>query len=82
MSDRMKVMEEIKQNISTHDCPSCKAPSYCAMEAGKSSNLCWCMYVEKIENPLASAEKCLCRQCLTREQQCTKSSENLLVSSV
>lgn len=67
MEDRMRVMEEIKRNISTHDCPACSKPSYCAMEAGKSSNLCWCMFTEKTYNPETNADKCLCRECLTKE---------------
>ena len=66
MEDRMKIMEEIKGRISTHDCPECSAPSYCAMEAGKSSTLCWCLFEEKITNPEVDADKCLCRKCLTK----------------
>lgn len=68
MSDRMQLMEQIKGNISTHDCPECGAGAYCAMEAGKSSNLCWCMDVEKTYNPDTDADKCLCRRCLTQKE--------------
>jgi len=66
-NDRMETMKKIKGEISTHDCPKCDKPSYCAMEDGKSLSACWCVYVpyqpiDKFDN------KCLCRQCLiTRE---------------
>lgn len=67
MEDRMKVMEEIKTRRSTHTCPSCHEPTYCAMEAGKSSNLCWCMYETMVERELDTYSTCLCKKCLIQE---------------
>ena len=66
MEDRIKVMKKIQSNFYTHSCPDCNKPTYCAMEAGKSANLCWCMGVEKDENPsvLTNTNSCLCEKCL------------------
>ena len=67
MEDRSKLLHKVKSQNSTHECSNCKEPTYCAMEAGKSANLCWCMTVEKDENPSVpeAGTSCLCRQCLT-----------------
>ncbi len=64
MSDMMQTLARIKAQTSTHDCPRCEGPAYCAMEAGKSSNLCWCMAVERTHNPDSELDQCLCRHCL------------------
>jgi len=67
VGDRMQLMEQLKGQISTHDCPSCGGPAYCAIDAGKSASTCWCMDKPKTYNPdIASGDKCLCRQCLTK----------------
>lgn len=70
MEDRVRVMKQIQSERSTHSCPECSKPAYCAMEAGKSANLCWCMGVEKDENPSspASGDSCLCEECLTNNK--------------
>lgn len=65
MSDRMVLMQQIKGQISTHDCPECKGPAYCAMSDGKSASLCWCMGVERVDNPM-TADVCSCRSCLVK----------------
>lgn len=67
MSDdgRMKLMKELQSRTSTHACPECSSPAYCAMEDGKSSSLCWCMDVKKPYVPETSYENCLCKKCLT-----------------
>ena len=67
MEDRSKLLKQVQNAGSTHVCPSCSKPAYCAMEAGKSANLCWCMTVEKDENPSvpSSGDSCLCMSCLT-----------------
>jgi len=69
MSDdvRMKLMKELQSRTSTHACPECNSPAYCAMEDGKSSSLCWCMGVEKPYVPETNYDFCMCRNCLTRE---------------
>lgn len=67
VDDRMRVLREIQSRTSTHNCPSCGGPAYCAMEDGKSANLCWCMEVDtKDTNPMADYGTCLCRKCLTQ----------------
>jgi len=62
-NNRMETMKKIKGEISTHNCPKCDKPSYCAMEDGKSLSACWCVYV-----PYQPIDKfrdgCLCRECL------------------
>jgi len=69
MGTHAKVLNAIKGRVGTHSCPSCKAPTYCAVEAGKSGSLCWCMSVEKSPTaPTAiDGDQCLCRKCLTEE---------------
>lgn len=66
MEDRMRALQEVLAKGSTHTCPECKGPAYCAMEAGKSANLCWCMEVPKDTNPVVDADvhTCLCKSCL------------------
>lgn len=64
---RMKLMKELQSRTSTHACPECSSPAYCAMEDGKSSGLCWCMDVKKPYVPETSYESCLCKKCLTME---------------
>lgn len=59
------VRNKIKGAISTHDCPECTGPAYCAMADGKSSNLCWCMTVDKPYTPDTQYESCMCKRCLT-----------------
>lgn len=68
MADRMELMNQIMGRTSTHECPACNGHAYCAMEDGKSSNLCWCMDVEKTYNPDVDADNCLCRKCLTKKE--------------
>ena len=68
VDDRERVMKEIVDRTSTHNCPKCGKGAYCAMEAGKSASTCWCMTVEKDKNVLIdNAELCYCKQCLTNE---------------
>lgn len=65
---RMKLMKEIKGQTSTHDCPECDKPTYCAMEDGKSLSACWCAYVPyKPKQEDLEQKFCLCRECLTKE---------------
>ena len=64
MSERMRIMQEIRSNVSTHNCPTCSGVAYCAMMDGKSSNLCWCMTEVRTGNPDTSSDVCLCKKCL------------------
>lgn len=67
MASCMDVMEQINNTRSTHNCPECRGPAYCAMEAGKSASLCWCMSIPSTVKPNTQlSEECLCRGCLTR----------------
>ena len=68
MDDRMKIMQRLERQLYTHNCPSCKSKTYCAMNAGKSSNLCWCMFEDSTSNPDTSFDDCLCRECLNKEE--------------
>lgn len=66
VQDRMALMNELKGQTSTHACPKCQGPAYCAMEAGKSASACWCMGVTidpEAKAPEAT-DQCLCRRCL------------------
>jgi len=68
MTERMAVMQEIQRRTSTHVCPGCEGPAYCAMEDGKSASTCWCMSLppkENKANPLIG-ESCYCKTCLTK----------------
>lgn len=67
MEDRMAILSQVRSQVSTHNCPECSGAAYCAMEAGKSSNLCWCMTVDKPYTPDTNYGQCLCRRCLTKE---------------
>lgn len=71
MSDRMAIMQQLKGQTRTHDCPSCSGPAYCAMEAGKSANTCWCMTLPRDHKPESSdmGSQCLCRSCLTKQKE-------------
>lgn len=64
--DKMKIMQELEQRKTTHACPECSVMTYCAMEAGKSANLCWCMY-ENAAEELDHYNTCVCKNCLSKE---------------
>lgn len=70
MEDRMALMKELRGQTSTHNCPGCKGPAYCAMDDGKSANLCWCMDVSKRE--VMPTDSCLCRSCLMKAPEFTE----------
>lgn len=67
VNDRMRLMKELQGQVSTHTCNGCGGPAYCAMEDGKSANLCWCMEVpvKDLGTPVSS-DTCLCRNCLVK----------------
>lgn len=67
MTERMEVIAKVRGQLSTHDCPVCTGPAYCAMEDGKSASSCWCMDVKDVRMTLESVDMygaCLCRRCL------------------
>lgn len=67
MTERMKIMEEIRYRKYTHDCPSCGVGTYCAVDDGKSGSLCWCMHIESPQTDVYSGDKCYCKNCLKGE---------------
>lgn len=64
IEDRVIVLNQITSRTTTHNCPSCDNPTYCAMADGKSYSACWCMYEQRVE---LDYDECLCRckPCLT-----------------
>lgn len=62
--ERMHIMKELQTRGSTHTCQSCSKPTYCAMEDGKSGNLCWCMSVDS-QVTYHGSDQCVCKTCLT-----------------
>lgn len=68
VDDRLKLMQEIQRRKFTHSCPQCDEFTYCAVEAGKSGNLCWCVFEERIDNVGLSSNVCLCKACLKGEE--------------
>jgi hypothetical protein len=69
MPAKMKILKDLQSVGSTHSCPECNKPAYCAMEDGKSANLCWCMFETGISfNPYISTDNCLCKKCLNNQE--------------
>lgn len=69
MTDRMDVMKQLDGTRSTHSCPECSAPTYCAMENGKSGWACWCMGVDGVTTAEdRKHDKCVCRKCLSVDE--------------
>lgn len=71
MGDRMEIMKQLSGHTSTHNCPDCEGPAYCAMEAGKSSSACWCMSLDAAAikgdaSDFPDDVSCLCRKCLKK----------------
>ena len=67
--NRMLIMKELQWRGNTHACPSCKEPTFCAMEMGKSASTCWCMTVSIVSSVPLGVEQCLCRKCLLDEEK-------------
>lgn len=66
MSECQQTTDQISGQQSTHRCPGCQGPAYCAMEDGKSINTCWCFTEEVPDNDgmIPGDAQCLCRPCL------------------
>ncbi len=67
MSGHMGLLKEVQSRTNTHDCPECKKPTYCAMEAGKSANLCWCMTLPPLGKIPEPSDLCKCKDCLEKD---------------
>ena len=63
-SDRMATMKQIKGKTSTHNCPECASPTYCAISDGKSLSACWCRDIPITQLEADYQTHCLCRNCL------------------
>lgn len=66
---RQQVMAALAGRLSTHACPACGEPSFCAVAAG-TPQPCWCMDLPA--DPSATepdaAALCLCRHCLAQRR--------------
>ena len=64
-----KTLSDLMQKVPTH-CPECDSPRNCAMEDGKSANLCWCMQeTTSGKSDFITHGVCLCRSCLKKENE-------------
>lgn len=68
----MNILNKIKRGNSTHDCPECKEPTYCAVEDGKSINACWCYSIPTSDLAIDEDRECLCSKCLSTEIEIAK----------
>ncbi|MGS3139262.1 DUF1289 domain-containing protein [Aeromonas sanarellii] len=57
-------MAELDGTISTHVCPGCGEPAFCAVSAGESIERCWCSQLPAL--PMSDAGACWCRRCLAK----------------
>lgn len=65
VSERMAIMKELeRKKRDSPPCPECGVPNKCAIELGKSSNLCWCMHVQVGYSQANNYDTCLCKECL------------------
>ena len=64
LSFQEKIMRRVEETRSTHECPECDSPAYCAMEDGKSACKCWCMHVESDFKPMFYYCQCVCKECI------------------
>ncbi|WP_409422809.1 DUF1289 domain-containing protein [Pseudaeromonas sp. ZJS20] len=67
---RNKVMDALAGRLTTHACPDCGEPSFCAMKTGEPAEGCWCMSLPPGSGNAAPAARdpCLCRRCLARRR--------------
>ncbi|WP_345008847.1 DUF1289 domain-containing protein [Pseudaeromonas paramecii] len=67
---RQQVMAQLTGRLSTHACPACGEPSYCAMTAGEPAQTCWCMGLPAAPAmaEVRAAGLCLCRRCLAAQR--------------
>lgn len=69
MGNPHELLLGVRDQTSTHDCPKCQGPAYCAMTAGKSASACWCMSEPIKSIPEDEVElECLCKRCLTASE--------------
>lgn len=61
---QLAVMAELDGSKSTHLCPGCGEPAYCAVSAGATIDECWCSQLPAL--PMSEAGACWCRRCLAK----------------
>ncbi len=61
---QLAVMAELDGTRSTHRCPGCGEPAYCAVSAGMTIEQCWCSQLPAL--PMTEASACWCRRCLAK----------------
>jgi len=61
---QLAVMAELDGSKSTHLCPGCGEPAYCAVSAGLRIDQCWCSSLPVL--PMTKASACWCRRCLAK----------------
>ena len=62
----LKLIDKVKQTLSTHTCPECGEWTSCNLEKGGLISKCWCNKVE-IKRPI-NGQSCLCKSCLIKEE--------------
>ncbi|WP_305839646.1 DUF1289 domain-containing protein [Photobacterium leiognathi] len=62
---REAIMQEIKGQPTTHQCPQCGKPASCDISAGKTT--CWCFELGKRDTSDCPSGSCLCRECLSKQ---------------
>jgi hypothetical protein len=60
---QLAVMAELDGSKSTHRCPGCGEPAFCAVSAGNHRE-CWCSQLAAL--PMSEASACWCRRCLAK----------------
>ncbi|WP_305819583.1 DUF1289 domain-containing protein [Photobacterium leiognathi] len=62
---RGAIIQEIKGQPTTHQCPQCGKPASCDISAGKTT--CWCFELDKRDTSDCPSGACLCRECLSKQ---------------
>ncbi|WP_428800393.1 cysteine-rich CWC family protein [Vibrio kyushuensis] len=63
-AQRNVIMNELRGEASSHQCPKCNAQTQCDVQNGKET--CWCFYIEKRDSAdVKEYGVCLCRKCLS-----------------
>ncbi|HAT07121.1 MAG TPA: DUF1289 domain-containing protein [Aeromonas salmonicida] len=57
-------MAELDGSKSTHACPGCGEPAFCAVSAGEPIERCWCSQLPAL--PMSEVSACWCRRCLAK----------------
>lgn len=61
---QLAVMAQLDGTTSTHHCPGCGEPAFCAVSAGATIDQCWRSQLPAL--PMGEADACWCRRCLAK----------------